>query len=88
MISGRPGNRQERLLPGVRAAGLDAGETVVLLITQDEPADVLASARRFLGIDLDQPLRRERSSCSTIGRTLSPCRLSRASSADTGLSLS
>jgi DNA-binding response OmpR family regulator/KaiC/GvpD/RAD55 family RecA-like ATPase len=38
--------------------GLEGGETVVL-ITHDDPADVLASAA-FLGIDIERPLREEK----------------------------
>ena len=58
VISGNPGTGKSVACLEFLRAGLDQGETV-LLITHDEPADVLAGAA-FLAMDLDRPLREER----------------------------
>jgi KaiC/GvpD/RAD55 family RecA-like ATPase/DNA-binding NarL/FixJ family response regulator len=58
VISGNPGTGKSIACLEFLRQGLDQGETV-LLITHDEPADVLASAT-FLGLDIDRPLREER----------------------------
>lgn len=58
VISGNPGTGKSVSCLEFCASGLENGEQV-LLITHDDPADVLASAA-FLGIDIDTPLRQER----------------------------
>ena len=58
VISGNPGTGKSVACLEFLRKGLDHGETV-LLITHDDPADVLASAT-FLGLDIDRPLREER----------------------------
>ena len=58
VISGNPGTGKSIACLEFLRLGLEQGETV-LLITHDEPADVLASAT-FLGLDIDRPLREER----------------------------
>jgi KaiC/GvpD/RAD55 family RecA-like ATPase len=58
VISGNPGTGKSVSCLEFAQQGLEGGETVVL-ITHDDPADVLASAA-FLGIDIERPLREER----------------------------
>lgn len=58
VISGNPGTGKSLACLEFAQQGLERGETVVL-ITQDDPADVLASAA-FLGLEFDRPLREER----------------------------
>jgi KaiC/GvpD/RAD55 family RecA-like ATPase len=58
VISGNPGTGKSVSCLEFAQQGLEGGETVVL-ITHDDPADVLASAA-FLGIDVERPLREER----------------------------
>lgn len=58
VVSGNPGTGKSVSCLEFAASGLESGEKV-LLITHDDPADVLASAA-FLGIDIDTPLREER----------------------------
>ena len=58
VISGHPGTGKSVSCLEFVQQGLEGGETVVL-ITHDDPADVLASAA-FLGIDIERPLRDER----------------------------
>lgn len=58
VISGTPGTGKSVSCLEFAQQGLEGGETVVL-ITHDDPADVLASAA-FLGIDIERPLREER----------------------------
>jgi len=58
VISGNPGTGKSVSCLEFAQQGLEAGEQVVL-ITHDDPADVLASAS-FLGIDVDRPLREDR----------------------------
>jgi len=58
VISGNPGTGKSVSCLEFAQQGLESGETVVL-ITHDDPADVLASAA-FLGIDIERPLREER----------------------------
>ena len=58
VISGNPGTGKSLACLEFLKKGLDHGERV-LLITHDEPADVLASAA-FLGLDIDRPMREER----------------------------
>jgi KaiC/GvpD/RAD55 family RecA-like ATPase len=58
VISGNPGTGKSVSCLEFVQQGLEGGETVVL-ITHDDPADVMASAA-FLGIDIERPLREER----------------------------
>src|SRR5687768_5223220 len=58
VISGNPGTGKSVSCLEFAQQGLEGGETVVL-ITHDDPADVMASAA-FLGIDIERPLREER----------------------------
>ena len=58
VISGHPGTGKSVSCLEFAQQGLEGGETVVL-ITHDDPADVMASAA-YLGIDIDRPLREER----------------------------
>lgn len=58
VISGNPGTGKSVSCLEFVQQGLEGGETVVLL-THDDPADVMASAA-FLGIDIERPLREER----------------------------
>ena len=58
VISGSPGTGKSVSCLEFSQQGLESGEQVVL-ITHDDPADVLASAA-FLGIDVERPLREER----------------------------
>jgi KaiC/GvpD/RAD55 family RecA-like ATPase/DNA-binding NarL/FixJ family response regulator len=58
VISGNPGTGKSIACLEFLRLGLEKGETV-LLITHDEPADVLASAA-FLGLDIDRPIREGR----------------------------
>jgi KaiC/GvpD/RAD55 family RecA-like ATPase len=58
IISGSPGTGKSVSCIEFAQQGLEGGEQVVL-ITHDDPADVLASAA-FLGIDVERPLREER----------------------------
>lgn len=58
VISGNPGTGKSVSCLEFAQQGLEGGETVIL-ITHDDPADVMASAA-FLGIDIERPLREER----------------------------
>jgi circadian clock protein KaiC len=58
VISGNPGTGKSVSCLEFAQQGLESGETVVL-ITHDDPADVMASAA-FLGIEIERPLREER----------------------------
>ena len=58
VISGNPGTGKSVSCLEFVQQGLEGGENVVL-ISHDDPADVLASAA-FLGIDIERPLREER----------------------------
>lgn len=58
VVSGNPGTGKSVSCLEFAQQGLEGGDTVVL-VTHDDPADVLASAA-FLGIDIDRPLRDER----------------------------
>ena len=58
IISGHSGTGKSVSCLEFAQQGLESGETVVL-ITHDDPADVLASAA-FLGIDIERSLREER----------------------------
>lgn len=58
VISGNPGTGKSVSCLEFAQQGLEGDETVVL-ITHDDPADVMASAA-FLGIDIDRPLRENR----------------------------
>ncbi len=58
VVSGNPGTGKSVSCLEFAQQGLERGETVVL-ISHDDPADVLASAA-FLGIDIERPLREER----------------------------
>lgn len=58
VVSGNPGTGKSVSCLEFAQQGLEGGETVVL-ITHDDPADVMASAA-FLGIDIERPLREER----------------------------
>ena len=58
VVSGNPGTGKSVSCLEFIQQGLEAGEQVVL-ITHDDPADVMASAA-FLGIDIERPLREER----------------------------
>jgi len=58
VISGNPGTGKSVSCLEFAHRGIEAGEQV-LLITHDDPADVLATAA-FLGMDIDRPLREER----------------------------
>src|SRR5688572_19880093 len=58
VISGNPGTGKSVSCLEFAQQGLEGGETVVL-ITHDDPADVMASAA-FLGIDIERPLREEK----------------------------
>jgi KaiC/GvpD/RAD55 family RecA-like ATPase len=58
VISGSPGTGKSVSCLEFAQQGLESGEQVVL-ITHDDPADVMASAS-FLGIDIERPLRDER----------------------------
>src|SRR5687767_14451329 len=58
VVSGIPSTGKSVSCLEFAQQGLEGGEKVVL-ITQDDPADVLASAT-FLGIDIERPLREER----------------------------
>lgn len=58
VVSGNPGTGKSVSCLEFAQQGLESGDTVVL-ITHDDPADVMASAA-FLGIDIERPLREER----------------------------
>src|SRR5688572_21347132 len=58
VISGNPGTGKSVSCLEFAQQGLEGGENVIL-ISHDDPADVLASAA-FLGIDIERPLREER----------------------------
>jgi len=58
VISGNSGTGKSVSCLEFAQQGLEGDETVVL-VTHDDPADVLASAA-FLGIDIERPLREER----------------------------
>ena len=58
VVSGNPGTGKSVSCLEFAQQGLEGGETVIL-ITHDDPADVLASAA-FLGIEIERSLREER----------------------------